>query len=285
MQSLLRNTPSSHLSSPPNGREMVKPSLTTSVSIARLTRGMRSVIDYLLSAGAQRNASQRASAVKRWLPKLLLGAATIVAIMWFSTREEATSPRKITNAQRQPEHPTHVSDQVRDVAAEARVAPVVAAMNRDDHPRMVKVEDLRNCGRATPADAFQTLIWAAFTGHDDEVAATIVLAEGDREIVKAWRAALPDEAQSHYPVIEKLPGIFLSAELLRRATAVQIGDAIESAPGETQVSVRIIQVDGTDFYLDAKMKYGNRGWGWEIPSKLISKWRKGHLDDAFAEIE
>ena len=218
--------------------------------------------------------------MRRWLPQLLLGAATIAAIVWLSTRE-ATSPRKIKTAQRQPEHPTHVSDLVGDVAAEARVAPLVAAVNREDRPEIIRVENLRNCGRATPSDAFQTLIWAAFTGHDDEVAATIVLADGDREIVKAWRAALPAEAQPQYPVIEKIPSIFLSAELLRRATAVQIGDTIDLAPDGVQISVRIVQVDGTDLYLDAKMRYGNRGWGWEIPSKLISKWRKGYLDGAF----
>ena len=245
---------------------------------------MRPAIYFLLSAGAQRNAGPRASAMKRWLPKLLLGAATIAAILWFSTRE-ATSPRKITEAQHQPEHPAHGPNLVREVAAEERVAPLVAAVNREDRPQMIRVEDLRNCGRATPADAFQTLIWAAFTGYDNEVAATIVLADGDREIVKAWRAALPAEARSQYPVIEKLPGIFLSAELLRRATTVEIGDAIKWAPDGVQLSVRIVQVDGTDFYLDAKMRYGDRGWGWEIPSKLISQWRQGHLDDKFAEKE
>jgi len=216
--------------------------------------------------------------MKRWLPKLLLGAATIAALVWLSTRE-ATSPRKITMAQRQPEHPTQVSDLVRDVASEDRAARVVAAVNREDRPEMMRVEDLRNCGRATPSDAFQTLIWAAFTGDDDEVAATIVLADGDREIVEAWRAALPAKAQSKYAVIEKLPGLFLTAEVLRSVTAVQIGDAIELATDRVRLRVRIAKLDGTSGDWVLRMRYGDRGWGFEIPTGFVSDWRNRPLEE------
>jgi len=216
--------------------------------------------------------------MKRWLPKLLLGAATIAAIVWLSTRE-ATSPGKITMAQRQPEHPTHVSDLVRDVAAEDRAARIVAAVNREDRPEMMRVEDLRNCGRATPSDAFQTLIWAAFTGDDDEVAATIVLADGAREIVEAWRAALPAEEQSKYPVIEKLPGFFLTTEVLRSATAVRIFEAIELAPDQVRLGVRITKLDGTSGDSVFRMRYGDRGWGFEIPVEFVSDWRNRPLEE------
>ena len=212
------------------------------------------------------------SVMKRWLHKLLLGAATIAAIVWFSTGE-ATSPRKITKAQRQPEHPTHVSDLGRDVAAEDRAARVVPAVNRKDRPEMMRIEDLRNCGRATPSDAFQTLIWAAFTGDDDEVAATIVLADGDREIVEAWRAALPAEEQSKYAVIEKIPGLFATSIVLRRVTAIRIFEAIELAPDRVRLGVRIAKLDGTSADSVIQMKYGVRGWGWEIPTGFVSEWR------------
>jgi len=148
---------------------------------------------------------------------------------------------------------------------------------------MMRVEDLRNCGRATPSNAFETLIWAAFTGDDDEVAATIVLADSDREIVEAWRAALPAEAQSKYAVIEELPGLFFTAEILRSVTAVQIGDAIELAPDRVQLRVRTAKLDGTSRDFVLRMRYGDRGWGLEIPTGFVSDWRNMPLEEISAK--
>ena len=211
--------------------------------------------------------------MRQRLPKLLLGAAIITAVGWFATRE-ATSPKKLPAAEfkQSTQHTSPVL--ARDVAAENREVSVVAAAAREGRTEMMRVEDFRNCGRATPSDAFQTLIWAAIVGDDDELAATVVFGDGARELAEAWRVALPAEAQANYTIAEKLPGLFLTAAILPKSAAIEILETIELPPDQVRLRVRTVSLDGTVGISVCPMRRGDRGWGIEMPAEMVSAMRK-----------
>jgi hypothetical protein len=109
---------------------------------------------------------------------------------------------------------------------------------------MLRVEDLTNRGRATPSDALQTLIWAAIKGDDDELAASLVFGEGAREKAEAWRATLPPESQAKFATLEKLPGLFLAEEVVRKAAGMQIMKVVDDGPGKATVHARTSTLTG-----------------------------------------
>ncbi|MCX6955006.1 MAG: hypothetical protein NTV51_22850 [Verrucomicrobia bacterium] len=146
---------------------------------------------------------------------------------------------------------------------------------RDLANRMTPVEEFARAGRATPGAAFQTVIWAAMKGDDDELAATLVLADGAREKAEAWRAALPAEVQQKYAVLEKLPGLFLTEEIVRKAASAQIVETIEEAPGRVTLRVRTATVEGGSAGISSfPLKQGEGGWQLEIPADMVEAMRK-----------
>lgn len=139
---------------------------------------------------------------------------------------------------------------------------------------MLRVEELTNRGRATPADAWQTLIWAAMNGQEDELAACLVFTGAAREKAEAWRAALPAEAQAKYTPLEKLPGLFLTEEITRKAAAMQIMDTTEAGPGQVVVRMRQTTLTGSLSTAKLPMHQTERGWAFPIDEKMIDAVRK-----------
>lgn len=148
---------------------------------------------------------------------------------------------------------------------------------------MTRVEDLTNLGRATPADTVVTMIWAAFKGQDDELAAALVLTAEAREKAEAWRTELPPETRAKYATPEKLVGLFFAESILSSDAALQVLETSDAGPGKALVRTRIARLNGNVSELKIPMLQTERGWGFEIPDKAIDGMRQSAARKAAAQ--
>lgn len=149
------------------------------------------------------------------------------------------------------------------LAKEAAAAEALAK-NRDLTKGLVLLENCADVGRATPAEAFQTMIWATVKGEDDVVArmskitgASRLLAEG----VIAGRTG-----QKEYATPEKLVAL-LFADALLDVSAIRVADQrVEDA---THVTLTVERVSGRSAELP--MELGPEGWSFVASEALLSK--------------
>jgi hypothetical protein len=139
---------------------------------------------------------------------------------------------------------------------------------------MLRVEDLTNRGRATAPDGLQTLIWAAIQGEDDELAASLVFGAGAREKTEAWRAKLPLESQARFATLEKMPGLFLAEEVVRKAAGMQIMKVVEDGPGKATVHARTSTLTGGLSVSKFPMEQTPTGWRLTIPAEMVEGMQK-----------
>ncbi len=88
-----------------------------------------------------------------------------------------------------------------------------AALDVNGNPEIgpVRIENFRNLGRASPAAAFQSLIWAAVTGAERELAESIALEPESRtQILELLAGFSPDE---------HLVSVFIAADVFKGAAA------------------------------------------------------------------
>jgi hypothetical protein len=140
--------------------------------------------------------------------------------------------------------------------SEATDAP---ATNRDPEKGMTRLEYFRNAGQATPAAAFQTLVWAAMKGNDRAMAQTIGVADGARQEVQELIATLPESEREKYSTPESVIALFL-AKAMVLVSAIQVVDTTQTDASNATITVRGLM--GNDQTLP--MRLGATGWQlWE----------------------
>jgi hypothetical protein len=94
--------------------------------------------------------------------------------------------------------------------AQESKAPPLAAKS----PAMfIPASDWKNVGRATPAAAFETALWAAVGGDIDALAAGMSFEAGAREKADAILAKLPPDLRAQYSTPEKLVALFTAKDV------------------------------------------------------------------------
>lgn len=134
------------------------------------------------------------------------------------------------------------------------------ATNRDPEKAMTRLEYFQNVGQATPAAAFQTLVWAALKGEEKTMAQTIGLDEGSRQkVLELMSASLSEAEREKYPTPESVLALFL-AKALVRVSSLQF---VETEPKNAlNATVTVRGLMGNDQKLP--MRLGANGWQlWE----------------------
>lgn len=105
-----------------------------------------------------------------------------------------------------------------------RPASAAAAAEPSDTPlrSTVNVSQLRNAGRATPEAAYETLLWAATVGRDEDLAACLLLNPAGRERALALLARLSADSRKKYQNPEVLVALFLTEQVLKKVETVRI---------------------------------------------------------------
>jgi hypothetical protein len=148
----------------------------------------------------------------------------------------------------------------------AQAARDTAALdaNRDPTTGLVRLEHFRNVGQATASDAFQTMVWATYTGDDAAFANVCVLSKETRARAEALIQRLPEESRASWTP-EKLAQLWVTGVTLELSAAQIVGEQLED-PEHMAVSVRGTRSDQT-----GKFKFIRAPSGWKavIPPKAI----------------
>jgi len=136
---------------------------------------------------------------------------------------------------------------------EATDAP---STNRDPEKAMTRLEYFQNVGQATPAAAFQTLVWAALKGDEKTMAQAIGLDDGARrKVLELMGASLSAAEREKYPTPESILTLFLAKALIR-VSSLQI---VETEPKDAlNATVTVRGLMGNDQKLP--MRLGPTGW-------------------------
>ena len=147
---------------------------------------------------------------------------------------------------------------------------VVAEANRDPEKALTRLEYFQNVGQATPAAAFQTLVWAAM--KDDEVALRDLcyLDDATRQKAQALLASLPEAAREKYPNPESLIALAVAGELMK-GSVLQIEGYTAMDSSTVRLTVRA-GPDGKEAKLPMRQS-GDR-WQFVVPEKAVDAIRR-----------
>ena len=148
--------------------------------------------------------------------------------------------------------------------AQSDAAASAMTSNRDPEKGLVRLENFRNIGRATPSAAFQTLMWAAVKGDDDTIARMLSVTGAAREKADAFIAALPEETRAIYPTPETLAALAF-ADMALGQTAVQVLRQTTVDPLNTNLSVAGAENAPKTF----SFRLGAGGWQMVVPEQAI----------------
>jgi hypothetical protein len=147
---------------------------------------------------------------------------------------------------------------------ETIVESAALANNRDPERGMTRLEHFQNIGRATPAAAFQTLVWAALKGADTMLLEVLALSPEAQAKADALLARLPAAAREKFPNAESLAAMAVTGEMMK-------GNALEIAGYTfTDGSHALVQIR-TPAAKEAKlpMQLSPGGWQLIVPDRAI----------------
>lgn len=125
----------------------------------------------------------------------------------------------------------------------------------DPEKALTPLEHLQNVGHATPAAAFQTLLWAALKGDDAALARSIAWDDATRPQVEAMIATLPPALREKYPTPELLAALFI-AKYTVDVSAIQIAGVTPHDATHATVTVRGLMANDQQLPL----RLGPGGW-------------------------
>jgi hypothetical protein len=149
------------------------------------------------------------------------------------------------------------------MTAEDRPSEAPFTANRDPQKGPVRVEHFQNVGQATPAAAFQTMIWA-LAKHEDSALWSLL------HISPVGREKLDTISTKAASTPEKLLGMLLALDLLKN-DGFEIGAASDpDASGQVTLTIRRARSGRTNL-LDKKLpvRPGASGWQLAITDAMI----------------
>lgn len=159
-----------------------------------------------------------------------------------------------------------------DKLAKDRATAEALATNRDPMQGPVLMEHCANVGRATPAAAFQTLLWAAVKGDDAAMGNLMSLTGASRGIVSALLATLPESTRKEYPTPEKLMAMMMS-DAAMNVSAFQVLNQTMSDPTHATLTVAGL----TNRKMDLSMQLAADGWQMVVSDEMTLKHLRGKL--------
>lgn len=145
------------------------------------------------------------------------------------------------------------------------------ALNRDPERGMVRLEYFRPVGRATPAGAVQTAIWAAAKADFDEVGKSMVLSDAGRAKARTLLDQQPAEMRARFGSPEKLVGVLFAYDITSQE-GFQLVDTTSDGAEVATVRLRrlkngVVQVSEREMQL----RRGPIGWQVVVPDREIDR--------------
>jgi hypothetical protein len=143
---------------------------------------------------------------------------------------------------------------------------------------MIPAHDWKNAGRATPAAAVQTALWAAAGGDLNTLAGMVNLNAEERAKVEAALAGLPEQIRTSLGTPERMMAMLVMKDLpLSSMQAMQIGAPLEEPgipvnPDMALVQLKLQGADGATKSTKLTLRQGPAGWGFEVSSDVVEKY-------------
>jgi len=155
----------------------------------------------------------------------------------------------------------------------AKTAAESAALdaNRDPRTGLTRLEHFQNLGQAAPANAFQTLVWAALKGDDARLGQVSVVSDPARAKAEALIARLPEGARAQWTP-EKLAAMFFMGAF-GEVTAAQVLAENTKDPQHVTLSVRLVG-SGKEASLPLMAQLGTNGWQVVFDEKMLGAVQK-----------
>lgn len=182
----------------------------------------------------------------------------------------AENQRRVAEAAQPPPAPLPATP-----APAAIAAPAPAAEQRDPTQGMVATEHLRAAGHATPAAAFQTIVWAALHGDDALLTGSFSMSESARGKLAALLAGLDAGARKKFLTPESIPAMLLAEEMLKKILQLHIahveatGD--DTAKLQAKITTRVGRVASQTF----PMRRVDGKWTLALDDQMVDSTIKG----------
>lgn len=159
---------------------------------------------------------------------------------------------------------------LRAQAAKSRSTPTVIDYPPGMPPAIVLSSDWTYAGRATPAAAIETLLWAAMGGDLDALAQTLVLDDAAKAKANALLNSLPASSRSEYATPERFVALFTAKDLPNGA--MQLVSETKQPSGEVMMRVRLFQPDGSTRSTTVLARQTGGEWRLAVPLSAIDKY-------------
>jgi hypothetical protein len=161
---------------------------------------------------------------------------------------------------------------------------VAQAENTDPDRGVARLEHFKNVGRATPAAAFQTMVWAVMNREDGLVATALSVTGPAREKADALLNQLPPAERARFPSPESL-GILAITEQVLKAEGMVLREFTSQNSGAGVLAIRMPEPGRPENTKDGKvqMVLGPSGWQVVVPEKAIDEIIRRISRDAAAD--
>jgi len=164
------------------------------------------------------------------------------------------------------------------VPAEMSRSESVALAVESSADAMIPAHDWKNVGRATPAAAVQTALWAAAGGDLNTLSGMVNLNAESQAKVEAALAGLPDQIRASLGTPERMMAMLAMKDLpLSSMQAMQVsapleGPGISVNPDVAVVLLKLQSADGATKSTKLTLRQGSTGWGFDVSSDVVDKY-------------
>lgn len=141
--------------------------------------------------------------------------------------------------------------------------------NRDPQLGLVRVANFTDQGRASPAAAFQTVVWAAMKGETERLAAMCYLRADTRREAESLIARLPEATRAQWTP-EKL-GALWATSAMTETPALRILSENQTSVDDAVITLGTPKENQTE---NLKLRLTREGWAVIMPSDMIKKLEK-----------
>lgn len=135
---------------------------------------------------------------------------------------------------------------------------------------LISVTAWKNAGRATPAAAVETALWAASGGDVDTVASMVAFTDSARVKADVWFASLSEGVRRQYEAPEKLIALMIAKDAEALA-GMQILGQRELNADEVGIRLRFSNAEGNTKDDSLMLRRAAEGWRLVVSDNMVEK--------------
>lgn len=183
------------------------------------------------------------------------------------------SPEKLTALRADREAVGQLRREIEALERSAALTPALAAPPKPGTAPIVPSAQWKNAGRATPAAALETALWAAAGGDIDTLAGMIELLPAEQALASEFFAALPDTVRAEHRTPERLIAMMTAKDIpLGSMQVLDFDDYGTNHMANILVALRNPQ--GNTKTTQLSLRRAADGWKLQIPREALQQYAR-----------